>query len=245
MRKAANLKPGSKCGSWTVLNGPCKNQNSNSNYYECKCKCGSIKLVSFGHLANGKSTNCGCRSRKNLIGQRFGKLIVLESAGTKVRGKNFKRTDRIWLCRCDCGKKITKRTSSLQPNKMSSCGCYLKRKTEFGMSSKKALFNIYKSSAGNRNLVFDIPFGEFIKLTSMNCHYCGSKPQSIIKNPRGNGDYYYNGLDRVDNLQHYAVNNVVPCCTTCNSAKSNKTIDEFYGWIYQLCKFHMENKNGY
>ena len=34
---------------------------------------------------------------KDLTGQRFGKLVVLEFAG------KTKRNDALWLCQCDCG----------------------------------------------------------------------------------------------------------------------------------------------
>lgn len=38
----------------------------------------------------------------NLIGQRFGKLLVLLDTGRKT--ENLKRPSKLWLCRCDCGR---------------------------------------------------------------------------------------------------------------------------------------------
>lgn len=58
---------------------------------------------------------------KDLTGQRFGMLTVIEYAGrNKQRGAT-------WLCQCDCG--VTKVISStaLRDHKQQSCGCDSKR----------------------------------------------------------------------------------------------------------------------
>lgn len=52
---------------------------------------------------------------KDLTGQRFGRLIVLEQI--KPSGKNSK-----WLCRCDCGKEIINTRPNLKRGQK-SCGC--------------------------------------------------------------------------------------------------------------------------
>ena len=58
---------------------------------------------------------------KDLTGQRFGKLKVVEYTGrTTTVGKNA-----IWLCKCDCGKLIEVRGTNLTNKKrpQKSCGC--------------------------------------------------------------------------------------------------------------------------
>ena len=52
----------------------------------------------------------------NLIGQRFGKLVVIAPAKNKGR-----RTQ--WLCKCDCGNEKICLTDSLQTGRCKSCGC--------------------------------------------------------------------------------------------------------------------------
>lgn len=53
----------------------------------------------------------------DLIGQRFGKLTVLGSAGfTPYR-------QALWECLCECGNKIISSTSQLNYGKRLSCGC--------------------------------------------------------------------------------------------------------------------------
>ena len=53
----------------------------------------------------------------NLIGQRFGKLIVLERAENDKFGKTR------WLCQCDCGNQKIINGSSLLRGLTVSCGC--------------------------------------------------------------------------------------------------------------------------
>ena len=55
----------------------------------------------------------------DLIGQRFGKLIVLEKSGTK-NGR------AIWKCKCDCGNYTEVTTALLRNGSVSSCGCLAK-----------------------------------------------------------------------------------------------------------------------
>ncbi len=56
-------------------------------------------------------------SRKDMTGQRFGKLVVLKAVGKdKHRGI-------IWLCQCDCGQTSRPCASNLRSGKVKSCGC--------------------------------------------------------------------------------------------------------------------------
>jgi len=54
----------------------------------------------------------------NLVGQRFGRLIVLKPS--QNRGKHL---HTCWKCRCDCGNEKIILTSSLRGVKTKSCGC--------------------------------------------------------------------------------------------------------------------------
>lgn len=56
--------------------------------------------------------------RINLIGQRFGRLIVTAEAGLN------NHRNAIWQCRCDCGKVKNVLGFSLRNGDTSSCGCY-------------------------------------------------------------------------------------------------------------------------
>lgn len=56
----------------------------------------------------------------NLIGQRFGRLVVIEQAPS-TKDKKAR-----WLCRCDCGVVSIKRATGLKGGGSTSCGCYRK-----------------------------------------------------------------------------------------------------------------------
>ena len=53
---------------------------------------------------------------KNLAGQKFGRLTVIERA----ENKNGLVT---WKCKCDCGKECVVRSNDLLSNSTKSCGC--------------------------------------------------------------------------------------------------------------------------
>lgn len=58
---------------------------------------------------------------KDLTGQKFGKLTVIERA--ENQGKYT-----CWLCKCECGTLITVRSTNLLTGNTKSCGCYKKDK---------------------------------------------------------------------------------------------------------------------
>jgi hypothetical protein len=53
----------------------------------------------------------------DLTGKRFGRLLVVERAGTS------KRRRALWLAACDCGVRIAVITATLQNGRTKSCGC--------------------------------------------------------------------------------------------------------------------------
>lgn len=60
----------------------------------------------------------------NLIGKRFGKLVVLERASNSESGRVR------WLCKCDCKIEKVIRGDSLISGRTKSCGCLSKEKTK-------------------------------------------------------------------------------------------------------------------
>ena len=58
-------------------------------------------------------------AKKDLIGMRFGKLVVLSDSGQRGKGGNVK-----WTCRCDCGKTTIVTGNNLKSKSILSCGCH-------------------------------------------------------------------------------------------------------------------------
>ena len=94
-------------------------------FYRCKCSCGEIVEVNCYNLKDGRSTNCGCkrkqeissRMKKDIQGQKFGKLIAIKELGLNDNHKT------VYLCKCDCGNETTATVGSLISGHTMSCGC--------------------------------------------------------------------------------------------------------------------------
>lgn len=93
--------------------------NGGHSLWECVCDCGEIKNVSRCSLLGGYNKSCGCGQgrRDNLVGKKFGKLLV-QSFSHKTKNRAL-----YWNCLCVCGaiKKI--KANSLRHGDSSSCGC--------------------------------------------------------------------------------------------------------------------------
>jgi len=170
--------------------------------------------------------------RNNLEGKRIGKITVIERAEDRIiSGKPVV----IYRCICDCGTYTNIISSNLyRKGGTKSCGC-LAKKPE-GYSRALNIYNIYKTSAKNRNLDFNLDLTVFLNLTQKNCYYCANAPSNTARGIRNNGNYIYNGLDRVNNDLGYIESNVVPCCWKCNNAKAGMSQYDFYSWIKQVNK---------
>ena len=57
------------------------------------------------------------KRRLNLLGQRFGLLVVNELLPPTVKWRGA------WRCTCDCGNTVTTTTDKLRTKRISSCGC--------------------------------------------------------------------------------------------------------------------------
>src|SRR6478736_3807922 len=56
----------------------------------------------------------------NLVGQRFGMLVVIERVFNEKSKRHFSPT---WRCICDCGEEFLARSDALRCGKSRSCGC--------------------------------------------------------------------------------------------------------------------------
>ena len=73
------------------------------------------------------------------VGQRFGRLLVLEEAGRNALKKV------LWRCRCDCGTVVTRTSGDLVTGNSVSCGCYLKERITKHGGWKKASYNTWRA----------------------------------------------------------------------------------------------------
>ncbi len=178
-------------------------------------------------------------------GAIFGDLVYIkESEPIIMSGKQI----RTVLVKCKCGT-IEKTSYNKLKHYQTKCGqCYKKERKEkrgpilpIGQASKNALFGVYQKRAKEKQLNFTLSFDEFINLTSDDCYYCGNQPDCVSRRSGTYGEYKHNTIDRVNNELGYIPDNCVPCCYTCNSVKSNKTLEQFKSYVQIL--YNTINKN--
>ena len=84
----------------------------------------------------------------DLVGQRFGKLVVVEYAGRN------ERRESLWRCACDCGNESIVRGDVLRRGTTESCGCgkglkHGHHKKPWYSSYKAMMERCYLPSSGN------------------------------------------------------------------------------------------------
>jgi len=203
-------------------------------YWLCRCDCGEERVLRGSHLEAGEVKSCGCLREEviDMAGQKFGKLTIIKRAG-KDKDRHAK-----WLCKCGCGKEKIIKGNNLRLGITKSCGCL--KTFPSGIASMRALMGRYRYIAKKRRLEFSLTQEQFVEMTQKDCQYCGAKPKNVAKHFGCNGNYIYNGIDRIDSDKGYTIDNTVPCCKICNYAKQKMTLQEYKDWIEKSYKkiFH-------
>lgn len=183
------------------------------------------------------------------IGQRFGKLAVVRIANPeeiKRTKSDEKHRSRWWIVKCECGREKSIRANSLKSGMTTSCGKFPCRPTRMKLFGEAAKWSAYKAQIASlkiRNkkrragpLVWGLSLEQFLEITSSPCHYCGIAWSRIFPNYKKsiNGRYKHNGIDRVNSSVGYIPSNCVPCCTNCNLAKAQMSVEEFRVWISRV-----------
>lgn len=94
----------------------------------CECKCGETTTATKRQLIDGRKKSCGCLRKEtptnalDLTNQVFGKLKVIERAGTNDKGL------ALWLCECICGNTRKFTSTILRREEAISCGCDLEER---------------------------------------------------------------------------------------------------------------------
>lgn len=178
---------GKKFGRWTVIEKAPSQKKETMWLCECSCSNHTKKIVSGRNLRNGKTQSCGCLHKEllsqefteNLIGQKFGKLTVIERAGSQCNHAT-------WLCECECELHtlVIVASNHLKSGNILSCGCI---KTSYGEEKIQKILT-------ENNIIF-----EREKIFE-NCKLPNStKPLRF--------DFYVNNqyLIEYDGLQHFQV----------------------------------------
>lgn len=106
-----------------------KTYDSNTRTWNCECDCGKETKVASYNLRNGHTKSCGCLRHRapankiNMIGQKFGRVLVIKEKERDVIGHDIK-----YECVCDCGTIFITGGNGLRSGKCQSCGCYMKER---------------------------------------------------------------------------------------------------------------------
>jgi hypothetical protein len=221
-------------GNWTVMEYSGREAITKSkilHMWKCLCKCGKIKNVAGASLTRGKSNSCGdfeCRTAfKDLTGQRFGKLVVLQSERKTIMG-NIKT---YWKCKCDCGNITVVYGGSLTCGDSRSCECSRNSKKE--MSIKNQAWYAHIANCKKRGIENFLSKEQYLSISSEACHYCGGLH---VRESGGktNIKIGLNGIDRKDNELFYKLENSLPCCINCNRMKNDMSYEKTMSYLGQL-----------
>ena len=211
-----------------------KNKLVNIKYYTTKCKtCGHTKKCTHG----GKRQlyrRCHVCKNKYFIGQKF--INDSEIIGFDFNAKK-QQHQKLIKVRCVCLNTFTINRAQVSINLIKNLPCTCKecnnrlKSTNKSSSTEESIINNlyrdYSSSAKDRKLDFDLTLEKFTELIKGNCYYCGLNNDSYRRRYSKNIIIKRVGIDRVDNLKGYTIENSISCCKTCNRMKNIMNQEQF------------------
>jgi D-beta-D-heptose 7-phosphate kinase/D-beta-D-heptose 1-phosphate adenosyltransferase len=169
----------------------------------------------------------------NLLGHRFGRLIVIEDAG-------YINNRKLWKCECDCGRFVKVKAKYLLNSDTRSCGC-LKKDGKLNPNANYVgdigleYWNLIITGAKKRKIKFDITreyaWELFLKQNRL-CNLSGlplvfQKINNHRSSPNRGRTTRTASLDRIDSSKGYIEGNVQWVHKKVNLAKHILSNDEF------------------
>ena len=205
------------------------------------CECGKEIIIEAANA--GRQRSCGCHLRRatrerraQIIGKRFGRLVVLNFQGTD------ERREARWLCVCDCGQqKSWVPMGSLKSGRTTSCGCAHEdasrrrilpenrsltpaqrqrryAQSDRGMAAKRrAQFRYARRRWASIRGDPGVSSSQWLFIQwayEQRCAYCGRRRELTQDHvvPRSKGG-------------RHSPDNIVPACWDCNYKKRARTLD--------------------
>lgn len=202
---------GQRFGTLTVIERDHNKWKDEQAHWICKCDCGKTTVVLGGNLRRGISKTCGANIHKkgqnmrDLTGQRFGRLTVIE------RGKTGKPGIVNWLCKCDCGNYKEINAYSLHAGLTQSCGCYRDEQISSAVSthgmSKTRIYSIW---AGMKARCYKPYAEEYKNYGGRGIRVCDewlNNPEAFIQWSLSHGYRDDLSIDRIDSDGNYEPDN--------------------------------------
>lgn len=150
---------GQKYGKLTVLYRAAdyvQPSGQHKRMWHCRCECGKECDIRANDLKSGNTQSCGCFQQysrgkstyKDLTGKSFGRLTVMYRLPNHITPSG--QQQRMWRCKCDCGKECDVYATQLMKGK-SSCGCLSVEETQEKEIKRKTVIQKRKEQRKERS----------------------------------------------------------------------------------------------
>lgn len=169
----------------------------------------------------------------DFIGKRFGNWTVLAFAGVAKAGR-----DRLWLCKCDCGKTSKVKTYYLTKGYSTKCVyCAKHTKRYYSEELPEVTWKRVRRSAAKRNIPLKVTRQEAYSLFLQQNKKCKLTGLDLRLPTHGGDEAWTASLDRIDSEKPYTINNVQWIHKDVNRIKN--IFDEPY--FLSLCRKIVEH----
>jgi hypothetical protein len=248
---------GQKFNFITLLSKSEKKNSYGTNRWNAICDCGETMIVSPYNVANGHTKSCGCirlNYGENWEGQKFNRLTLISAAPNEKSANGA----IMWNAKCECGNTTIVAAVDVARGKTKSCGCSTKEIWEQSGKNLSIMNTKYSPIESTAHIVWRANYQDgcsfelFFQLSQERCHYCGREPfltwnrsnKSTTNNrQKEEGNFTYNGLDRVDSSKGHSPDNIVPCCWACNRMKGAMPVYEFLAHIERISSHQNTKKD--
>lgn len=158
-------------------------------------------------------------SIKNMIGNKYGRLTVLNMAGRTEKWKYFIR------CKCDCGEICFIEATSVKKLHTTSCGCLhreISSKVNFKHGESASFIGKNKTYTGWQSIkqrCFYTTHSSYCRYGAIGTTMCNGYKESylLFRNDIGLPQTEEHTVDRIDPYGHYS-------CGKCKQCKDNKWV---------------------
>jgi len=191
------------------------------------CEATISKWINFYDIPK---KNPGGKNLIDITGNRYGMLVVIEKVNGEFERK--RNTGAKWLCKCDCGRIIKVKRSSLVRGLTKSCSCIRTKRLWLGYENISGTYwNRICKGAEIRNLEMSITiedaWQQYIKQEGK-CFFTGINITLDKKWGRSQSA----SLDRIDNNKGYTKDNIQWVHKDINKMRGKKSVKDFI----ELCK---------
>lgn len=162
----------------------------------------------------------------NLIGQKYGKLLVVS--------RNFSKKRVAWNCLCECGRTSIVTSDALRCGKTRSCGCLVgKSNIKHGACINYKDSSLYKRWQHMRDRCYNVKNKRYKDYGGREITVCDSWLESFLNYKNDVGEIPFKGaqLDRIDNDGNYEPSNIRWVTPKENSNNRRTTHPNYKGII--------------